>query len=221
MAQKLPSVDALFVGFGWTAAIMAHELAVAGLDCLALEKGAWRDTPTDFATTFDQDELRYMYRHHVFQNVAHETLTIRNSADQTALPMRRLGSFLPGTGVGGSGVHWNGQIWRFLPSDFAAYTHNKQRYGEDYVTRGGMTIQDWAVTYDELEPHYDAFDKLCGTSGKAGNLRGKIIPGGNPVRGRPLGRVSEPAPEGDAADEPLRHRREEPRLSPLPPPGGK
>ena len=33
-----------------------------------------------------------------------------------------------------------------------------------------MTIQDWGVTYDELEPHYDRFEYLCGTSGKAGNL---------------------------------------------------
>ena len=30
--------------------------------------------------------------------------------------MRHLGSFLLGTGVGSGGVHWNGQIWRFLPS---------------------------------------------------------------------------------------------------------
>ena len=28
-----------------------------------------------------------------------------------------------------------------------------------------MTIQDWGVTYDDLEPHYDQFEYLCGTSG--------------------------------------------------------
>ena len=44
-------------------------------------------------------------------------------------------------------------------------------------------MQDWGVTYDELEPHYDQFDQLCGTTGKAGNLRGKIRPGGNPFEG--------------------------------------
>ena len=183
MATKLPSVDALFVGFGWTAAIVGQELAEAGLNVLALERGDWRDTPTDFATTFDQDELRYLWRHDLFMNVRHDTLTIRNTPAQTALPMRHLGSFLPGTGVGGSGVHWNGQIWRFLPTDFQAYSHNRARYGNDYVTRGGMTIQDWPVTYEELEPNYDRFDKLCGTSGKAGNLKGAIQPGGNPFEG--------------------------------------
>ena len=35
-----------------------------------------------------------------------------------------------------------------------------------------MTIQDWPVSYDEMEPFYDRFDKICGVSGKAGNLRG-------------------------------------------------
>ena len=25
-----------------------------------------------------------------------------------------------------------------------------------------MTIQDWGVTYDELEPYYEQFEKLCG-----------------------------------------------------------
>ncbi len=44
-------------------------------------------------------------------------------------------------------------------------------------------MQDWGVTYAELEPYYDKFDKLCGTSGKAGNLRGQIQSGGNPFEG--------------------------------------
>ena len=46
-----------------------------------------------------------------------------------------------------------------------------------------MTVQDWAMTYDELEPYYDKFEKLCGTSGKAGNLRGHKIEGGNIFEG--------------------------------------
>jgi len=65
----------------------------------------------------------------MFQEAARETLTFRNNRTQTALPMRRWGSFLPGVGIGGSGVHWNGQTWRFLPSDLMARTHNEGRYG--------------------------------------------------------------------------------------------
>lgn len=182
MTVKLPPVDALVIGFGWTGAIMAQELTDAGLEVLALERGAWRDTPGDFATTFDQDELRYSSRHALFEPLAHATLTVRNDASQTALPMRRLGSFLPGSGVGGAGVHWNGQTWRFLPSDFVARSHNLERYGKAAVPET-MTIQDWGVTYADLEPHYDTFEYLCGISGKAGNLQSAIQAGGNPYEG--------------------------------------
>ena len=93
MAAPLPKVDALLVGFGWTGAIMAQELTEAGLNVLAIERGDWRDTPTDFATTFAQDELRYYYRRELFQRLNHDTLTVRNNTAQTALPMRDMGSF--------------------------------------------------------------------------------------------------------------------------------
>jgi mono/diheme cytochrome c family protein len=117
MATKLPPVDVVLVGFGWTASILGQELTDAGLHVLALERGAFRDTVPDFATTRIQDELRYAVRNELFEEPERETLTFRNSADQTALPMRHLGSFKPASGAGGAGVHWNGQNWRFLPAD--------------------------------------------------------------------------------------------------------
>ena len=46
-----------------------------------------------------------------------------------------------------------------------------------------MTIADFPVNYDELEPSYDRFEKLCGTSGEAGNLNGKPVAGGNVFEG--------------------------------------
>ena len=138
-----------------------------------------------------------MWRHHLFQNLAYDTLTIRNNVNQEALPMRRLGSFLLGTGVGGAGVHWNAQIWRFLESDLKAYSHNLHRYGKAAVSAYDMTVQDYPLSWSEIEPHYDAFDKLCGTSGKAGNLNGKIQAGGNPFEGPRSAEYPEPA-AGDA-----------------------
>jgi gluconate 2-dehydrogenase alpha chain len=181
MSKTLKPVDVVFVGCGWTAAIMGQQFCDAGLEVVALERGPWRDTSSDFATGFAQDELRYMWRHHLFQNLTYDTLTVRNKVSEHALPMRRLGSFLLGTGVGSGGVHWNGQIWRFLPTDFLTRSHNESRYGKKAVA--DLTVQDWGITYEELEPYYNQFDLLCGTSGKAGNLQGKIQPGGNPFEG--------------------------------------
>src|SRR5437868_8746974 len=140
MARKLPRKDVVIIGLGWTGSIMAHELTDEGLDVIAIERGPWRDAPTEF---------------------------------------RSWGSFMPPNGVGGGGVHWNAETWRFLPSDFVLKTHLTQRYGASFLPEH-MTIQDWGVTYDELEPHYDAFEYICGTSGTAGNLKGQIQEGGNP-----------------------------------------
>lgn len=182
MATKLKSVDVVLVGFGWTASILAKELADAGLQVLAIERGKFRDTVPDFATTHIQDELKYAVRNGLFEEPARETLTFRNSLDQEALPMRHLGSFNPASGVGGAGVHWNGQNWRFLPTDFKIRSHTETRYGKNFIP-ADMTIQDWGVTYEELEPYYDKFEYLCGISGQAGNVQGKIQPGGNPFEG--------------------------------------
>src|SRR5258706_14832755 len=107
MANKLPSVDVLLVGFGWTGAILAQELTDSGVEVLALERGPRRDTPSDFPVSFVQDELRYSYRHAQFQDLSHRTLTFRNSMNETALPLRKLGSVFLRTAACGAGVHWN------------------------------------------------------------------------------------------------------------------
>ncbi|WOI56621.1 GMC family oxidoreductase [Palleronia sp. LCG004] len=208
MTTILPRRDVVIVGFGWTGAIVAEQLTQEGLDVLALERGHWRDTSTDYAVNNAQDEVRYRYRDELFEDLSRETLTFRNQSNQEALPMRMLGSFLPGTNVGGSGVHWNGQTWRFLPTDFQARSHNEERYGADAIDEE-LTIQDWGVTYEELEPHYDTFDKLCGIAGQAGNLGGEIQQGGNPFEGPrsspypnpPMDMVAAPLRFADAARE--------------------
>jgi gluconate 2-dehydrogenase alpha chain len=182
VTRRLPPTDVVVVGLGWTGSIMAYELCRAGLRVTAIERGPWRDTPTDFPPTTAPDELRYSIRHDLFVRPAQETLTFRNNVNETALPIRRWGSFLPGNGVGGAGVHWNGQTWRWHPWDFTFRSSSEQRYGADFLPQDHM-MQDWGITYDELEASYDRFEYLCGISGKAGNLKGEIQPGGNPFEG--------------------------------------
>jgi gluconate 2-dehydrogenase alpha chain len=182
MTKRLPPKDVVIVGLGWTGCILANELTDEGLDVAAIERGPWRNTATDFAPNYAQDELRYRIRHELFLRPDQTTFTFRNKMDQTALPIRSWGAFMPPNGVGGGGVHWNAETWRFLPTDFVLKTHLTQRYGARFLP-GDMTIQDWGVTYEELEPYYDQFEYLCGTSGTAGNLKGEIQPGGNPFEG--------------------------------------
>src|SRR5262245_27235804 len=179
MPTKLREVDAVIVGLGWTGGILAKALCEAGLKVVALERGSPRTTHEDFQVPQVRDELRYVSRNELIMNVQRDTLTIRNNPSQEALPMRRLGSFLPGEGVGGSGVHWSGHTWRWGDDELRIRSRYEERYGEKYIP-GDMTLQDWGITYAELEPYYDKFEYVAAVSGKAGNIQGKIIPGGNP-----------------------------------------
>ncbi|AJE99313.1 GMC family oxidoreductase [Pandoraea apista] len=182
MAIKKDKVDAVIVGFGWTGAILGQELTDAGLNVVALERGAMRDTPTDAQYPKVIDELEYSVRGKLFQELARETVTIRHTPDDLAVPYRQNGSFLLGNGVGGAGFHWNGMHYRILPEELKLRSHYEERYGKKFIPEG-MTIQDFGVSYEELEPHFDFAEKVFGTSGKAGNLNGKIVPGGNPREG--------------------------------------
>ena len=182
MTTRLKPVDAVIIGFGWSGALLAEVLSRAGLSVIALERGPYRDTAEDFPPSRAPDELRYAVRHDLVVKPAENTITFRNRSDQTALPVRAWGSFLPASGAGGGGVHWNGQTWRFRPSDFTLKTTILERYGRRFLPPD-LTIQDWGVTYETLEPYYDRFEYLCGISGKSGNLQGKIQPGGNPFEG--------------------------------------
>jgi gluconate 2-dehydrogenase alpha chain len=179
MAIKKDPVDVLIVGFGWTGSLMAMELADTGLKILALERGEARDTYPDFAYPRIADELTYGIRLKLFQNASKETVTVRHKMSDTALPYRRFGSFLPGNGVGGAGVHWNGMLWRALDADLKMRSTVIEKYGADFIP-ADMTVQDYPFTSEEMEPYFDKFEKICGVAGQAGNVKGKIIEGGNP-----------------------------------------
>lgn len=179
MTLKKEAVDILIVGFGWTGSMMAKELADTGLKILALERGEARDTNPDFAYPRIADELTYAVRLKLFQNPAKETVTVRHTTSDTALPYRRFGSFLPGDGVGGAGSHWNGMLWRPLEADLKMRSTVIERYGAGMIP-DDMTVQDYPFSYEEMEPYFDKFEKICGTAGQAGNINGQIIEGGNP-----------------------------------------
>ena len=179
MATRLKETDALVLGVGLVGTILARELTRVGLDVVGLERGGERFTVPDFQGPHIHDELRYAVRKELFMDAAKETFTFRNRIGQTALPIRRIESFLPGMGLGGSAVHWNGQNWRFQESDYRMRTLTAERYGAKFLPEEA-SVQDWGVSAAELEPHYDRFEYLMGICGKAGNLKGAKLAGGNP-----------------------------------------
>lgn len=169
MVHKLPKTDVVTVGVGWTGGIIAAECSKAGLKVVGLERGGDRGTK-DFS--MKHDELRYSLRSELMQDLSKQTLTFRHSREQRALPMREYGSFYLGNGVGGAGTHWNGMTDRYLPYDFEIRSKTIEKYGEDKIDKD-LLIQDWGITYDEIEPYYTKFEKMAGISGGDTPLRGK------------------------------------------------
>lgn len=91
MANAMKKVDAVIVGFGWAGAIMAKELTEAGLHVVALERGPMQDTYPEGSYPQVIDELTYSVRKKLFVDVSKETVTIRHSVNDVALPNRQLG----------------------------------------------------------------------------------------------------------------------------------
>src|SRR2546422_453656 len=178
MATRLKPVDVVTVGVGWAGSILGKELAQAGLKVVGLERGDNR-TQADFALPQTHDQYKYDRQLELFEQTSRSTLTFRNDYREVARPMRRHGPFPWGQGVGGAGFHWAGWTWRHHPWDFKTKKMTTERYGANAIPTDA-TIQDWPMTYEELEPSYDKFEYTCGISGTAGNIQGTIRPGGNP-----------------------------------------
>lgn len=176
--DRLKPVDVVIVGGGWTGLLMAKEITSrTPLSVVVLERG---NPPRNYAGTMD--ELDYSIRYRMMQNIADETITHRHSSKDQAVPVRQYGSFNPGTGVGGAGEHWGGTSNRYRTDQFTLATHLRERFGAARLPED-LAVQDWGFTYDELEPCYWRAEQMMGVGGKAGNLGGKIVEGGDPFEG--------------------------------------
>jgi gluconate 2-dehydrogenase alpha chain len=176
--ERLRPVDVVIVGGGWTGLLMAKEIATrTALTVSVLERGA---PPRNYVDTMD--ELDYSIRLRMMQNLSEETVTHRHSIRDRAAPVRQYGPFNPGTGVGGAGEHWGAVSNRYRPDQFLLATHLRQRYDRDRLAEN-LAVQDWGLTYDELEQYYSIAEKMLGVCGKAGNIRGTKVEGGDPFEG--------------------------------------
>lgn len=167
MTMKLPKVDAVIVGVGWAGGIISAELTKKGFKVVGLERGKERKT-SDFLT--GHDELKFVQRNELMQDLSKDTLTFRNKNSEEALPMRKMSAFTLGTGVGGAGVHWNGVTHLFLDYDFQIRTKTIERYGESKIPED-MTLQDWGITEEMIDPYFQKFVMMAGTSGEQNHFR--------------------------------------------------
>jgi gluconate 2-dehydrogenase alpha chain len=163
--------DVVIVGVGAAGGILAAELGKAGIKVIGLERGP-RLTTQDFNP---HDELRYFQRQDLRPDPKRQPVTWRANANVRAAPIPTQSY---GNQAGGGTVHYGAVSWRLHEDDFRARAQTIERYGASAIPRDSSLI-DWPLSYAELEPYYDRAEYELGVSGKAGNLQGKQIDGGN------------------------------------------
>ena len=150
-------VNAVVVGAGAGGGIVAKELAEAGLSVVLLERGKWY-------TAFDcrKDDLRNQ-RTSVLGN-AFGPDDERNPRVAVDLKGRARVVRASGPGysnnaacVGGGTVSYGAMAWRYMERDF--------RMRSTYGQVAGSTLEDWPISYDDLEPYYEKAEWEIGVSG--------------------------------------------------------
>jgi gluconate 2-dehydrogenase alpha chain len=163
--------DVVIVGAGAAGGILAAELGKAGMRVIGLERGP-RLSTADFSP---HDELRYFQRQDLRPNVKRQPVTWRPDDNARARPLPVLNY---GNQAGGGTVHYGAISWRFHEDDFRARSQTIERYGAAAIPQDS-SLADWPLAYADLEPFYDRVEYEIGVSGKAGNLQGRKMDGGN------------------------------------------
>jgi len=135
--------------------VIARELAIGGFSTVVLEQGP-RLTPADF----EHDELKYWFLSGITNDPARSPQTFRNDPSATAVATGMRVPLVYARTVGGSSTHFTANYWRFHEIDFV----ERSRLG----SIAGTGLEDWPITYAELEPYYTKVDWDIGVSGLAG-----------------------------------------------------
>jgi len=169
--MAIENTDVVIVGVGAAGGILAAELGKAGMKVIGLERGP-RLATEDFTP---HDELRFFQRQDLRPNIRRQPVTWRPNANVRATPLPVLNY---GNQAGGGTVHYGSVSWRFHEDDFRARSHTIERYGASVIPLDS-SLADWPLSHADLEPYYDRAEYELGVSGKAGNLQGNKIDGGN------------------------------------------
>ncbi len=154
--MALSRVNAVVVGAGAAGGVVAKELVTAGLNVVLLERGQWQtfqdndhdelisQRTTVLGSAFGPDDRRYR--------------RVIKQGERWVEVFPSEGGYQNNAACVGSGtVSYGAQAWRFMPQDF--------RLRSTYGPCEGSTLEDWPISYDDLEPFYEKAEWEIGVSG--------------------------------------------------------
>lgn len=168
----MKKVNAVVIGAGAAGGIIAKELAVNGLSVVLLERGRWYT-----ANDCRKDDLRNQRTSILGNNTGpadegNPRVVVDRQGRERVVKPSQGGYSNNAACVGGGTATYGAMAWRFHPTDF--------RMRSEYGALEGSTLEDWPISYDDLEPFYEKAEWEIGVSGDDT---------GNPFRGlrkRPL-----------------------------------
>ena len=153
----MKKVDAVVIGAGAGGGVVAKGLAEAGLSVVLLERGRWY-TPADCR----KDDLRNQRTTVLGNGFGPEddgnprVLVGIDGRERIVMPSE--GGYSNNAAcVGGGTLTYGAMAWRFMAQDF--------RMRSIYGAPEGSSLEDWPITYDDLEPYYEQAEYEIGVSG--------------------------------------------------------
>ena len=155
MANK--HVNAIVVGSGAGGGVVAKELSTAGLSVVLFERGGWisYDDHTDdelmsqptgpLGNSCGPDDKRYR-----------RVIEFPDGSSQIVLPSESNYNNIAAC-VGSGTVTFAALAWRYMREDFKMKT--------TYGNVPGSTLDDWPISYEDLEPYYEKAEWELGVSG--------------------------------------------------------
>ena len=154
--MALKHVNAVVVGSGAGGGVVAKELAEAGLSVVLLERGKWFTSADD-----RKDDLRNQRTSVLGPSFGPDERNPRVYADSSGgehvVPSNHWAYSNNAACVGGGTLSYGAMAWRFMEQDF--------RLRSTYGAVEGSTLEDWPISYQDLEPFYEKAEWEIGVSG--------------------------------------------------------